>query len=298
MGSGVEDLSVGDPVVLAVAPACGMCRYCVRGEPSLCVQTSVAVRGVFPDGGSRLTRNGAMVRRGVGLGAMAEQVVVSRAAVVAVPEDTPLELACVLGCGVGTGLGAVLNTAAVKPGASVLIAGLGGVGMAAVLASVVAGANHIVVSDPVAQRRDLAVEFGATTALDPTSDDIIAASIDLTGDGVDEAFDMTGNPDVVSTLIRAIRPGGAITLVGVPDQISTGYVIDRAALFVMTEKTLRGCVYGSSNAHRDIPRYLDLWRSGRLHLDRLVTAQRPLDDIDSAIFDLHAGNGIRTVLDI
>ncbi|MFT7601178.1 MAG: S-(hydroxymethyl)glutathione dehydrogenase/alcohol dehydrogenase [Acidimicrobiales bacterium] len=298
LGPGVENLLVGQPVVLAVAPACGTCRYCVRGESSLCVQTSVALRGVFPDGSSRLARKGVLVRRGVGLGAMAEQVVVSRAAVVAVPADTPLDLACVLGCGVGTGLGAVLNTAAVKPAASMLIAGLGGVGMAGVLAGVVAGAAQIIVSDPVPERRDLALELGATTALDPASDDIVAASIELTGDGVDDAFDMTGNADVVSTLIRAIRPGGAVTLVGVPDQISTGYQIDRAAMFVMTEKTLRGCVYGSSNAHRDIPRYLELWRAGRLDLDRLITARRPLADIDQALTDLHTATGIRTVLDI
>ena len=118
LGSGVSGISVGDPVVLAVAPACGLCAFSVRGEASLCVQTSVVLRGVFPDGSSRLTRQGELVRRGVGLGAFAERIVVSRSAVVVVDPDTPLHLACVLGCGVGTGLGAVLNTAAVKPGGS------------------------------------------------------------------------------------------------------------------------------------------------------------------------------------
>ena len=298
LGPGVTDVSIGDTVVLAVAPSCGVCFYCTRGEPSLCVESSVALRGVFPDGSSRITRRGELVRRSVGLGAFAEQVVVSRSAVVVVDPDTPLHLACVLGCGVGTGLGAVLNTAAVKPGGSMLVAGLGGVGMAAVLGGVVAGAACIIVSDPVPERRQLALDLGATTSFDPTTDDIVKATMELTGNGVDDAFDMTGRPDVVSSLIRAVRPGGAVTLVGVPDQISDSYTIDRASLFVMAGKTIRGCVYGSSNAHRDIPRYLDLWRTGRLDLERLVTARRPLDEIDVALADLHAGRGVRTVLDI
>jgi S-(hydroxymethyl)glutathione dehydrogenase/alcohol dehydrogenase len=298
LGSGVSGISVGDPVVLAVAPACGLCAFSVRGEASLCVQTSVVLRGVFPDGSSRLTRQGELVRRGVGLGAFAERIVVSRSAVVVVDPDTPLHLACVLGCGVGTGLGAVLNTAAVKPGGSMFVAGLGGVGMAAVLGGVVAGAARIIVSDPVAERRELALELGATSALDPNTDDIVAKTIELNGRGVDDAFEMTGRPEILSSLIQVVRPGGAVTLVGVPEQMATAYTIDRAALFIMTEKTLRGCVYGSSNAHRDIPLYLDLWKAGRLDLESLVTARRPLEEIDTALDDLHAGRGVRTVLDI
>ena len=296
VGPNVTSCRPGDAVVVGVCAPCGRCYFCVRSQPSICVETAVVFRGVFRDGGSRLSRGGALVYRGMGIGGFADRVVVPATGAVVVAEDVPLDVACILGCGVGTGLGAVLNTAAVPAGATMLVFGLGGVGMAVVQAGRAVGAAEIIVVDPVAERRELSVAFGATASLDPRHDDVPQRVRRITKVGVDHAFETAGRSEAFASALAALRPGGVLTCVGVGTE--DVYRIDMPPLFVTSEKVIRGCSYGSSHPQRDIPRYLALWRRGHIDLDAMVTSSRPLREVKQAFDDLEAGRGLRTVLEL
>ena len=206
---GVTALAPGDRVVLTPTPSCGACYWCVRDEHSLCADASAIVTSSFPDGSTRLSRGGATVYRGVGVGAFAEYVVTQVAGAVKVPEDTPLDVACVIGCAMQTGVGAVLNTARVAPGDTVLVAGLGGIGLAAVQGARIAGATRIIAADPIAERREHAARLGATDLVDPTAEDLVAAVLARTGVGVDHAFECAGRAALIATLLAATQIGRA-----------------------------------------------------------------------------------------
>jgi len=297
LGAGVTGLAEGDKVILTLRPPCGRCYFCVRGQLSICPQYA-NMAGTLPDGGTRLAHQGRMVyRAGVFLAAFAEQAVLPANGAVKVPDDTPLDVAAVLGCSVQTGVGAVLNTAKVEAGATVVIIGLGGIGISIAQGARIAGASRVFGVDPVAERREQAMRFGVTDALDPAAGDVAAAVMDATqGIGADYAFDAVGSSALVETCINAIRPGGTAVMVGVPkiDQ----FLNVHALLFAMGEKKLTGCFLGSSNPHREFPRLLDLWRAGRLDLEGMVTARRPLDQLGDAFVDMKAGTGLRTVIDL
>jgi Zn-dependent alcohol dehydrogenase len=297
VGRDVSELAPGDRVVLTPCPPCGRCPWCVRGEPALCADAIGIQTNTFPDGRTGLSRDGAVVYRGLNVAAFAEYTVVSRNGAVKIADDVPLEVACVLGCAVQTGVGAVLNTAGVEEGASVLVMGLGGVGLSVVQGARVAGAARILVSDPVPERREAARRFGATDLFDPAEGDVVTWARDLTGIGVDHAFDAVGHSDLVVAGFHAARNGGSIVCVGAPP-VDQAIEIRPAALLTISEKKLLGCVLGSSHSLREIPRLLDLWRAGRLDLEGLVTARRPLAEINGAADDLRAGRGIRTVLEV
>ena len=207
----------------------------------------------------------------------------------------PLEVACVVGCAVQTGVGAVLNTARVEEGATVLVMGLGGIGLSIVQGARLAGAARIIVADPVAARRDAALRCGATDALDPAVVDVASAAVELTGVGVDYAFDAVGRAGLIQTGVAATRNGGTTVCVGAAPMDDAIHVAP-AALFTLTEKKLIGCALGSCNSVREIPRLLTLWQAGRLDLESLITARRPLADINQALDDLRAARGVRTVL--
>jgi Zn-dependent alcohol dehydrogenase len=295
LGPDVAGLAVGDPVVLSPLPACGTCYWCVRGEPGVCANATAIQTNTFADGTTGLARGGEVVYRGVGLGAFAEYVLVPALGAVRVPADVPLETACVIGCAVQTGVGAVINTARVEEGATVLVVGLGGIGLSIVQGARLAGASRIVAADPVAARRETARRFGATDVLDPATEDVVARTHEVTGVGADYAFDAVGRACIVEDCLRATRAGGTTVCVGAAP-IDDAVTIAPAALFTLAEKKLLGCALGSSNSQRDIPRLVALWRAGRLDLEGLVTARRPLAEIDAALADLRAGRGIRTVL--
>lgn len=296
VGAGVTRVRPGDRVVITPAPPCGRCAGCVRGQPGTCVTATAVMSFAMPDGSTRLSHDGELVYRGLGVAAFAERVVTLETGVVPVPDGVPLDVACLVGCAVQTGVGAVLNTARVEPGASVLVTGLGGVGLSAVQGAAVAGAVRIIAADPVADRRELAGRLGATDVIDPTADDLVAAVAELTGGaGVDDAFEAAGRSTLVRACIDAVRPGGTVVMVGAP-ALDDPLVIDAPVLFGASEKRLLGCFLGSSNALRDLPRYLELWQAGRLDLEALVTARRPLDELNEAVADLQAHRGLRTVL--
>ncbi|MGQ0824274.1 MAG: Zn-dependent alcohol dehydrogenase [Actinomycetota bacterium] len=297
VGDGVAGLASGNKVVLTPIAACDECYWCLRGEYGCCVRGSELMTGTFIDGHTPLSRSDAPVLRGLGVGGFAEYAVTSASAAVRVPDDTPLEIACVLGCAVQTGVGAVLNTARVESGASVLVAGAGGIGIAIVQGARVAGATTVIVSDPVAERRENARRFGATHVLDPNETDVPAAAHDLTGGvGVDYAFEAVGLGALVEACLWATRNGGTTIMVGAGG-LDQQVTLAPAVVFMATERKVVGSYLGSCNGRRDIPRLISLWRAGRLDLEGMITARRPLSEINDAFADMTATRGIRTVLE-
>jgi Zn-dependent alcohol dehydrogenase len=297
IGPNVRTLSPGDRVVLTACPPCGACYWCVRGEASICVEAMGISTNAFADGTTGLSRAGEVVYRGVNLAGFAEYTVTSETGAVRIPDDIPLDVACVIGCAVQTGVGAVLNTAKVEEGATVLVLGLGGIGLSVVQGARIAGAARIIASDPVAARRDAAKKFGATDLLDPNEEDVLARTHAITGVGADYAFESAGQAALVGTALGAVRNGGTVVCVGAAP-IDQSLTVAPAVLLTITEKKLIGCVLGSCNSLREIPRLVSLWQAGRLDLESLITARRPLDEINEAMDDLRAGRGIRTVLAI
>jgi Zn-dependent alcohol dehydrogenase len=295
VGADVDGLRVGDAVVLTPVAPCGTCYWCVRGESGVCANAMNVVTNTFRDGRTGLARGGQVVYRGVGVGAFGALVVTPATGAVKIPPDVPLDVACVIGCAVQTGVGAVLNTARVEEGATVLVQGLGGVGLSVVQGARLAGAARIIAVDPVGARREAALRFGATDALDPGTGDVAAQVHALTEVGVDYAFDAVGRAALVQTGIAACRNGGTTVCVGAPP-IDEAITIAPAALFTLTEKRVIGCALGSCNSLREIPRLIALWQAGRLDLEGLITARRPLAEINQAMDDLRASRGIRTVL--
>ena len=298
IGPGITTLAPGDKVVLSPVPVCNNCYWCARGEYGCCVSAISISTGTFLDGRTPLSRQGLPVLRGVGLGGFAEYVITTETGAIKVDPDTPLDVACVIGCAVQTGVGAVLNTARVPEGATVLVAGAGGIGIAIVQGARIAGASRVIVSDPLAARRDNAANFGATDVIDPTSQNVVGAVQHLTGGiGVDYAFDAVGAGAVIESCIWSTRNGGTTVLVGAGG-IDQSVTLAPPVMFTLSERKLMGCLLGSSNGRRDIPKLLALWRAGRLDLEGMITMRRPLAEINEAMADMTAGRGLRTVLTI
>jgi S-(hydroxymethyl)glutathione dehydrogenase/alcohol dehydrogenase len=298
VGAGVTSVAPGDKVVLTPVAVCNACYWCARGEYGCCVNTVWITTGTFNDGRTPLSRHGQPLLRGVGLGGFAEYVITTETGAIKVAPDTPLEIACVIGCAVQTGVGAVLNTARVPEGATVLVAGAGGIGVSIVQGARVAGATKIIVSDPVDARREMAKRFGATDVIDPTADDVVGTVQQMTGGiGVDFAFDAVGAGPVIESCIWATRNGGTTVMVGAGG-IDQTVSLAPPVLFTLSERKLMGCLLGSCNGRRDIPRLLDLWRAGRIDLDGMITARRPLAEVNEAFADMTAGLGLRTVLTV
>ena len=298
VGDGVTGLAPGDPVILTPLPPCGSCYHCLRAEHSLCANGMSLATMALPDGETGLSHRGRRVLRGVGVAAFAEYVVTPASGAIRVDADVPLDVVCVIGCAMQTGVGAVLNTARVEAGATVLVLGLGGIGLAVVQGARIAGASRIIASDPVAERRAAALAFGAHEAIDPTDGDLAARVMASTGNiGVDYAFEAAGRAALIETGIALTRSGGTTVCVGAPP-FEEGISIPNVVLFASLEKKLCGCLLGSCNSPRDIPRLIALWRAGHLDLEGMITRRRPLAEINEAFADMAAGRGIRTVIDL
>ncbi len=298
VGAGVTSHAPGDPVVLTPCPPCGTCYWCTRGEWSLCVNSTSIMTNTFSDGSTGLSRGDTSVYRGLNVAGFAEYTVTLANGAVKIPEEVPLDVACVIGCAVQTGVGAVLNTAQVVEGATVLVLGLGGIGLSVVQGARLASAAQIIVSDPVAERREASKLFGATHQLDPTGDDVATACRDLTaGIGVDYAFETAGLASLVESGWNATRNGGTVVAIGAPP-VDQSITLAPAALVPVSGKKLVGSLLGSCNSLLEVPRLIALWQAGRLDLEALITARRPLAEINQAMDDLRASRGVRTVLDI
>jgi S-(hydroxymethyl)glutathione dehydrogenase/alcohol dehydrogenase len=244
------------------------------------------------DGTTRLRRGGEVVYQLCGVASFAEQAVVCARACIPVPDDVPLERACLVGCGVLTGAGAALNTPEVRRGAAVAVIGCGGVGLAAVQGARIAGASPIIAVEPDPEKRTVAMELGATHAIAP-GEEALDAVRKIARLGVHVAIEAVGRTETIELAWSLLRPGGLAVVVGMPS------ARERAAIRVggfFQAKRLAGCVYGNAHPHRDIPRLLEHVRAGELRLDPLVTHERPLRRVQEALDDLRAGRGARTVI--
>ncbi|MFC9245017.1 zinc-binding dehydrogenase [Streptomyces sp. NPDC057136] len=292
---GVRRVSPGDHVAVVFVPSCGFCRDCAAGRPALCAQAAAANgSGALLHGPSLLTdAAGRTVHHQLGVSAFAEYAVVAQESLVPIPRDVPFSVASMFGCAVLTGAGAVINTAAVRPGQSVVIHGLGGVGLSAVLGARAAGAYPVVVVDPVEEKRQLALQLGATHAFAPQ--EAAEAVRELTGGGAEVSVEAVGSPKVIADCLTAVARGGTVVSVGLP---APDRVLEVPALaFAGEGKSLLGSYMGDAVPRRDIPRFLDLWRAGLMPVERMHTGTLPLSDINGAMEELASGRAIRQVID-
>ncbi|MDP3713908.1 MAG: Zn-dependent alcohol dehydrogenase [Mycobacteriales bacterium] len=288
VGDGVTTCSPGDRVVLCWAPPCGECWFCGEGEPWLCERSSDAAAAPYA------TVDGTPVYPGLSTGGFAEETVVSARAVVPVPDAVPLEHAALVGCAVMTGVGAVTSTAKVRAGQTVLVVGLGGVGLSVLQGARLVGASTVIAVDRSPEKLQLALTMGATEVLE-ASDDLAKQVRELTGGrGADHAFDCVGTAGTIRSSWSATRRGGTTVVVGIggkEQQVS----FSALELFHFA-RTLTGCVYGSTDPLRDIPVLLDHAAAGRLDLGALISATVGLDGIEGAFAAMEAGTGARTVV--
>ncbi|GAA5036393.1 alcohol dehydrogenase catalytic domain-containing protein [Microbacterium fluvii] len=295
VGPDVTDLEVGDHVLLSWFATCGGCPACIEGETWLCSRSSTVVNGA-PDGQTPLTApDGRDVRPYLGVGTFSEYVLAGRRSVVKIPADFPADVAALIGCSILTGYGAVVNTAAMPIGQRALVAGCGGVGQAILMSLGLVHAETIIAVDVSETQLDLALDLGATHALDANDPDLVERVQEISGGGVDYAFDAIGRPGTAALLPSLVRQGGASVLVGMPRRDATA-PIPTWPIVAMNQRIL-GCNYGSSNIQIDFPRIVGLYRSGRLDLDRLVGRRIPHSRTVQALFDLPTHTGGRTVVD-
>lgn len=276
VGPSVTAVELGDHVVGCLAQSCGGCARCLDGRPFQCLHPEATQRG----GGEppRLSRAGAPVSQIFALGGFAERALIHENQLVAISHDVPFPQAALLGCGVLTGAGAVLNTANVRAGDSVVIVGTGGVGLNAVSGAVLAGASTIIAVDIDDLRLETATRFGATHVVNSVTEEPVEAVLAITGAGVDHVFDFVGNSAVAASGASMLAVGGGLYLVGVADPAATVPVSIVAS--VLRQTRVQGVTLGSSNFKRDIPYYADLYRQGRMNLDDLVSREISLSEID------------------
>ena len=295
LGPGVTDLHVGDHVVAAFVPSCRHCEPCRRGRPALCEPGAASnTAGTLLGGGRRLHRAAEPLNHHLGVSAFADHAVLSRHSLVRIDPALPFEQAALFGCAVTTGVGAVVNTAHMPPGARVAIVGLGGVGLAALLGTRVAEAPVRIAVDLAPDKLTLATELGAThtcNAADPRAAETVR---ELTGGGVDFAFEMAGSTRALEFAYRITRRGGTTVTAGLAHPQSM-LSIPHVSL-VAEERTLRGSYLGSADPQRDIPRFIEWFRAGRLPVDRLLSGRLGLDDINAAFDTLADGRAVRQVI--
>ncbi|HVQ87387.1 MAG TPA: zinc-binding dehydrogenase, partial [Actinomycetes bacterium] len=293
---GVTGLAVGDHVVLSWVPNCGTCRYCVAGRPAQCSVSAqvIGAGGTLFDGTSRLRAEGEECFHYLGVSSYAERAVVPVSGAVKIRDDAPLDLICIVGCAVATGVGAVRNTASVPAGATVAVIGCGGVGLSVVQGARLAGAARIIAVDLVTDKLSLARQLGATDSVDAGSGDVVTALRELVPEGLDFCFDAIGAIATTEQAIQSLGMGGAAVIVGLPPNGERA-TFDPMALAEADQRIL-GSNYGSITPHRDIPRLVDEYMSGELDLDSLVSARRPLTDAKQALDDLASGHALRQLL--
>ena len=295
VGDGVTKVQPGDHVTLSFRANCGDCFYCRRDKPNLCeVYTPMLKSGLLKDGTSRISWRGEQVYIMTGLGCFAEYVVIPEDAAVPVRDDVPLEIAALVGCAVSTGVGAAMYTADVRPGEGVAVYGAGGVGLNIIMGAALCGADPIIAIDTNSSKMEIAREFGATHTL--YSDDSTVSQIQqiTDGRGADHVFESVGLTMLQERALDATRPGGTLTLVGLTP-VGSGTNLPGAVITRM-EKVIRGSFYGSVNPRRDFPMFLELYRSGKLMLDELVTRRWRLDQINEAYQQMLTGEVARGII--
>jgi len=295
VGEGVTDLKRGDHVVLVFVPSCGHCGPCAEGRPALCEPGAAANgAGTLLSGGRRLARGGKPINHHLGCSVFAEYATVSRRSVVKIDPELPLDEAALFGCAVLTGVGAVVNTAQVRAGASVAVIGLGGVGLASLLGAAASGARHIIAVDLSEAKLDLAKALGATHTFNAGDSDCQERIREVTSGGVEYAFELAGSVRALELAYRITRRGGTTVTAGLPPPTATFAL--PAVNLVAEERTLKGSYIGTCVPSRDIPRYIGLYRQGRLPVNRLMSGTLKLEEINRGFDLLHEGKAVRQVI--
>jgi alcohol dehydrogenase len=296
LGEDVTDLAVGDHVVMVFMPSCGHCVPCAEGRPALCEPGAAANgAGTLLSGARRLHCDGAEVNHHLGVSGFATHCVVSRRSVVKVDPDLPLDEAALFGCAVLTGVGAVVNTGRLMPGQNAAVIGLGGVGLSSVLGAVASGARQIVAIDLADDKLGLARQLGATHTVNARDPDAADQVKQVTGGGVDFAFEMAGAQRAMELAFKITRRGGTTITAGLPPPGAALPV--PIVQLVAEERTVKGSYIGTCVPTRDIPRYVALYRAGKLPVDRLMSGKLSLDQINEGFDRLHEGKAVRQVIE-
>jgi S-(hydroxymethyl)glutathione dehydrogenase/alcohol dehydrogenase len=296
VGAGVSSLRPGDHVIPLYIPECRACEFCLSGKTNLCGRLrETQSLGLMPDRTSRLSHHGRMLHHYMGTSTFAERTVVPEIALAKIRPDAPLATVCLLGCGVTTGIGAVLNTARVEPGASVAVFGLGGIGLSVIQGATLAGAERIIGIDTNPKKFALATALGATDTLDANAvDDVVAAIVEMTDGGVDYSFECIGNVEVMGQALACTHKGwGQSIVIGVA---GAGEEIHARPFLLVTGRSWRGSAFGGTKGRTQLPRLVDRYLAGRIKLDELVTRRLPLDEINTAFDLMHRGEAIRSVI--
>ncbi len=295
-GAGVTSLEVGDHVIPLYTPECRTCKFCLSGKTNLCQRIrGTQGKGLMPDGTSRLSHRGRMVHHYMGTSTFAERTVVPEISLAKIRKEAPLDKVCLLGCGITTGIGAVLNTAKVEPGATVAVFGLGGIGLSVVQGAVIAGADRIITVDTNPKKFDLARRFGATDTLNPKDvGDVVQAIVDLTDGGVDYSFECIGHVEVMGQALACAHKGwGQSIIIGVA---GAGEEIHARPFLLVTGRVWRGTAFGGVKGRTQLPTFVDRYMAGRIKIDEMITATLPIDDINRAFDLMQEGEAIRSVI--
>ncbi len=296
VGPGVRGLSAGDHVIPLYIPECRECKFCLSGRTNLCGKIrETQGRGLMPDGTSRLSHAGRLLHHYMGTSTFAEYTVVPEISLAKIREDAPLDKVCLLGCGVTTGIGAVLHTAKVEPGSSLAVFGLGGIGLSVIQGAVLAGAERILGIDTNPKKFELAAQLGATELVNPTEvDDVEQFIVDATDGGVDYSFECVGNVELMGTALRCTHKGwGQAIIIGVA---GAGQEIHARPFLLVTGRSWRGTAFGGTRGRTQLPSFVDRYMAGRIKLDEMVSATMPLEDINDAFLRMHDGSVIRSVI--
>jgi S-(hydroxymethyl)glutathione dehydrogenase / alcohol dehydrogenase len=297
VGAEVKSLQPGDHVIPLYVPECRNCSYCLSGKTNLCQAIRVTQgRGLMPNGSSRFARNGEPLYHYMGTSTFANYTVVPEIALAKIRPDAPFDKVCYIGCGVTTGIGAVINTAKVEPGANVVVFGLGGIGLNVIQGARMVGANQIIGVDLNPRKQVLATKLGMTHFVNPSEveGDLVGHLVELTGGGADYSFECIGNVNVMRQALECCHKGwGVSVIVGVA---GAGQEISTRPFQLVTGRVWKGTAFGGARGRTDVPKMVDWYMDGKINIDDLITQVLPIAQINEAFDMMHRGEGIRTVL--
>jgi S-(hydroxymethyl)glutathione dehydrogenase/alcohol dehydrogenase len=296
VGPGVTTLKPGDHVIPLYTPECRQCKFCLSGKTNLCgAIRETQGRGVMPDGTSRFSLGGEKLHHYMGTSTFSNFTVLPEIAIAKIRPDAPFDKVCYIGCGVTTGLGAVINTAKVEPGSNVAVFGLGGIGLNVIQGARLVGADRIIGVDLNSDKEPLARRFGMTDFLNPKDvDNVVAAIVEMTGGGVDYSFECIGNVDVMRQALECCHKGwGESIIIGVAP---SGKEIATRPFQLVTGRVWRGTAFGGAKGRTDVPKIVDWYMNGKINIDDLITHTLPLERINEGFDLMHAGRSIRSVV--
>ncbi|OGO75352.1 MAG: S-(hydroxymethyl)glutathione dehydrogenase/class III alcohol dehydrogenase [Chromatiales bacterium RIFOXYA1_FULL_46_5] len=297
IGEGVTSVAVGDHVIPLYTPECGKCKFCLSGKTNLCQAIRATQgQGLMPDGTTRFSKDGQPIYHYMGTSTFSEYTVLPEISLAKINKDAPLEKVCLLGCGVTTGMGAVMNTAKVKEGDTVAVFGLGGIGLSAIIGAVMAKASRIIAIDINESKFDIARQLGATDVINPKNFDkpIQDVIVEMTDGGVDFSFECIGNVNVMRSALECCHKGwGESVIIGVAP---AGAEISTRPFQLVTGRVWRGTAFGGVKGRTELPDYVERYLKGEFELDTFITHTMPLEQINEAFDLMHEGKSIRTVI--